>query len=139
MQMRMGEYQDTWRLIQRYPWLGVGFVGAPDIDLYVAVASLYLALAAQMGIIGLLSFVVVVIAFLLYLYRAWRSLAQDSSLQPLLLGYGAAVCGSLVSGTMDHTLLTYPHAVALLWLVLGLGATIATMVLGRGFEEPQQA
>jgi hypothetical protein len=28
---------------------------------------------------------------------------------------------------LDHTLLTYPHAVSLLWLVLGLGMTTAQM------------
>jgi hypothetical protein len=128
-QMRMGEYSDTFRLIQRYPWLGVGFVGTPDIDLYVAVASLYLALAAQMGIVGLLAFLLVVVGFFAYLFYAWRSLPADASLEPLLLGYGAAVFGSLGGGVLDHTLLTYPHAVALLWLVLGLGTVTARMSL----------
>lgn len=129
MQMRMGEYSDTFRLIQRYPWLGVGFAGTPDIDLYVAVASLYLALAAQMGIVGVLAFLLVVVVFFAYLFRAWRGLPADASLEPFLLGYGAAVFGSLVSGVMDHTLLTYPHAVSLLWLVLGLGTVTARMSL----------
>jgi O-antigen ligase len=132
-QMRMGEYQDTLKLIQRYPWLGVGFVGTPDIDLYVAVASLYLALAAQMGIVGLLAFLLVVAAFFAYLYHAWRTMRSSNvglSLEPLLLGCSAAVFGSLVGGVLDHTLLTYPHAVALLWLILGLGAATARVALG---------
>jgi len=124
-QMRMGEYKDTFELIKRYPWIGVGFVGTPDIDLYLGVASLYLAVAAQMGIIGLLSFCIVAIAFVAYLLRAWRTSGKDTSLEPLLLGYEAAVLGSLVSGLLDHTLLTYPHAVALLWLTLGLGIASA--------------
>ena len=126
-QMRMGEYRDTFKLIQRYPWLGVGFVGTPDIDLYVAVASLYLAIAAQMGIVGLVAFLVVMALFSLYVFRAWRELPAGASLEPLLLGYGAALVGSLSSGVLDHTLLTYPHAVSLLWLVLGLGMATAQM------------
>jgi hypothetical protein len=126
-QMRMGEYRDTFKLIQRYPWIGVGFVGTPDIDLYLAVASIYLALAGQMGIVGLLAFLSVMAVFFLYLFRAWRILPADASLSPLLLGYVAAVFGSLVSGAADHTLLTFPHAVALLWLTLGLGAATARM------------
>ncbi|HUT18133.1 MAG TPA: O-antigen ligase family protein [Anaerolineae bacterium] len=120
-QMRMGEYEDTFRLIRRYPWVGVGFVGTPDIDLYVAVASLYLAFAAQMGLLGLLAFLVVMGVFAAHWFRAWGALPRGDDLEPLLLGYGAAVFGSLASGALDHTLLTYPHAVALLWLVVGLG------------------
>jgi O-antigen ligase len=124
-QMRMGEYKDAWRLIQRYPWIGVGFVSAPDIDLYLAVASLYLALAGQMGIIGLVVFLLVMAVFFLYVFRAWRVLPPGSALESLLLGYGAAVLGSLVGGVFDHTLLTYPHAVALLWFTLGMAAAAA--------------
>jgi len=126
-QMRMGEYRDTFELIRRYPWLGVGFVGAPDIDLYVAVASLYLAIAAQMGALGLLAFFVVVLVLGVYLARVWHSLPKDSPLEPFLLGYGAAVAGSLFGGILDHTLLTYPHAVALLWLTIGLAVAAAGM------------
>ncbi len=129
-QMRMGEYKDTFELIRRYPWIGVGFVGTPDIDLYLGVASLYLTLAAQMGIIGLLSFCAVAAAFMITTLRAWRTSRMNPSVEPLLLGYLAAVLGSLVSGLLDHTLLTYPHAVALLWLTLGMGiatARIATL------------
>ena len=131
-QMRMGEYKDAFELIRRYPWIGVGFVGTPDIDLYLGVASLYLTLAAQMGIIGLLSFCIVAVASIAYMLRAWRVSRADASLEPLLLGYLAAVLGSLVSGLLDHTLLTYPHAVALLWLTLGLGiASARTAILAR--------
>lgn len=127
--MRMGEYRDTLKLIQRYPWVGVGFVGTPDIDLYLAVAMIYLTLLGQMGIVGLVLFLAVMAAYLLYLYRAWRVLPANAPLEPFLLGYGAAIFGSLIAGFFDHTLLTYPHAVALLWLVLGIGAAAARLAL----------
>lgn len=136
-QMRMGEYQDFFKLIRRYPWIGVGFVGAPDVDLYVAVASIYFALAAQMGIVGLAAFLLVAAVYLVYLFRALRALPADSPWEPFVLGYGAAVSGSLVSGFLDHTLLTYPHAVALFWLVLGLGAASGHMAL-QGAKERLQ-
>jgi O-antigen ligase len=125
--MRMGEYRDTFKLIRRYPWLGVGFVGTPDIDLYVAVASLYLAIAAQMGAVGLVAFLVVAVVFGVDTWRAWRAARRGSAVESMLLGYGAAVAGSLAAGVLDHTLLTYPHAVALLWLTLGLGAAAAAL------------
>ena len=127
--MRIGEYRDTIKLIQRYPWLGVGFVGAPDIDLYLAVAMIYLTILGQMGIIGLIVFLVAMTVFLLYVYRAWRGLPRGASLEPYLLGYGAAIFGSLSAGFFDHTLLTYPHAVALLWFTLGMGAAAARLAL----------
>lgn len=127
--MRMGEYRDTLKLIQRYPWIGVGFVGTPDIDLYVAVAMIYLIIAAQMGIVGLISFLAVMAVFLLYLFLAWRRLPAGAPLESFLLGYGSAVFGSLIAGFLDHTLMTYPHAVALLWLTLGLGAAAARLAL----------
>ncbi len=125
--MRMGEYKDTFRLIARYPWLGVGFAGTPDIDLYVGVASVYFKLMAQMGIVGLLSFLAVMGAWAGYGLAAWRRTPANSEWSPFMLGYGAAIAGSLVAGLLDHTLLTYSHAVALLWLVLGLGATAIYM------------
>jgi putative inorganic carbon (HCO3(-)) transporter len=129
--MRMGEYRDTLKLVRRYPWLGVGFVGTPDIDLYLAVAMIYLTILGQMGIVGLVVFVAVMATFLSYLYRAWRSLPKDAPLEPFVLGYGAAIVGSLTAGFLDHTLLTYPHAVALLWFVLGMGTAAALLALRR--------
>ena len=130
-QMRMGEYKDVFKLIRRYPWLGVGFVGTPDIDLYLGVASIYLTLAAEMGIVGLAAFLLVMFVFILYLWYGWRRLDGDSRFAPFVLGYGAAIIGSLGGGVLDHTLLTYPHAVALLWLVLGMGAVAVRLSLRR--------
>jgi hypothetical protein len=80
----------------------------------------------------LLAFLLVVAVFFVYLFSARRRWA-DGSLEPLVLGCGAAVFGSLVSGLADHTLLTYPHAVSLLWLVLGLGTAAARISRG-GFH-----
>ncbi|MBN1581424.1 MAG: O-antigen ligase family protein [Anaerolineae bacterium] len=130
-EMRMGEYADVFKLIRRYPWLGVGFVGTPDIDLYLGVASVYFTLAAEMGIVGLFAFLLAMAAFLVVVWRAWRALPADSPFAPFLLGYGAAVIGSLVGGVLDHTLLTFPHAVALLWLVLGMGTVAARLSADR--------
>jgi len=38
-QMRFGEYKDALILIGRYPVLGVGFLGAPEIDIYLGVPA----------------------------------------------------------------------------------------------------
>ena len=90
--------------------------------------AVFFSLSVGAAALGLLAFLLVAAVFFVYLYRAWRMLSPEASLEPFLLGYGAAVFGSLASGALDHTLLTYPHAVSLLWLSLGLGAATAHMI-----------
>jgi hypothetical protein len=125
MQMRLGEYKDAIRLVRRYPWLGVGFVGAPDIDLYLGVSMLYLTIAGEMGLVGLTAFLLAMIVFFVYVGLAfWRSRA-DPRLEAILLGLISAVAGALVGGLADHTMFSYPHAVAMFWLLIGLGVTTA--------------
>ena len=68
-QMRMGEYSDALILIQRYPILGVGFTGAPDIDIYLKAANLYLMITSQMGLVGLAAFSIVMATLF---GSAWR-------------------------------------------------------------------
>ena len=82
-------------------------------------------------------FLVVMTVFLLYVYRAWRVLPRDARLEPYLLGYGAAIFGSLGAGFFDHTLLTYPHAVALLWFTVGMGAAAARLANLQIQQQPQ--
>ena len=57
-QMRLGEYKDALTLISRYPLFGVGFGGAPDIDTYLGVSSVYLLMAEEMGLVGTVSILV---------------------------------------------------------------------------------
>lgn len=125
-QMRLGEYQDAWRLIQRYPWLGVGFGAPRDVDLYRGVSSLYLIIAESSGLLGLGAFLGLMAAIALRLGAAWRRL-PEGGLRALVLGSLAAQAAALTSGIFDHYFFTYPHAFALLWLVLGLGLCAARL------------
>ncbi len=123
-QMRFGEYRDAWNLIRRYPWFGVGFSGTPDIDTYLGVSNVYLLIAEETGFVGLLAFLGTAGTFFWRLFGALRHCPPGHPLEPALLGTGMAVAGALVGGLMDHYLfnLVFPHAAALLWLVVGLGA-----------------
>lgn len=125
-QMRFGEYKDALILIQRYPLFGVGFTGVPDIDLYLGVSMLYLIIAQNMGIVGVVIFVAAMVGFFVMLLRAWRrGFAVER--EAILLGFGGTVVGVLVSGIGDHYWfnLTYPHMTVLFWLYLGMAtATI---------------
>ncbi len=121
-QMRFGEYRDALTLISRYPLFGVGFVGTPEIGLYIGVSSLYLLMAEKMGLVGLSVFLLLVVAFLNALVVALRRRPKPP-LEALLLGVMGSMVGLLAAGVFDHYLfnLTYPHMTALLWVLIGLG------------------
>ncbi len=131
-QMRFGEYKDALILIGRYPWLGVGFSGSPDIDTYIGVSNVYLLIAEQMGVLGLLAFAVLVAAFLGRFWRDRRLARSLADLEPLWWGLHAGIIGALVGGVFDHYFfnLDFHHSVTLFWLVLGL-ATAAVEVVRR--------
>ena len=128
-QMRFGEYKDAFILISRYPVLGVGFSGTPDIDLYLGVSDLYLLIAEQMGLVGLFIFLVIIVTYFLVTYRAWRQTPRGHMLEGLLLAYQAALAGALAGGIFDHFFfnINFVHLVALFWLVMGLGVAAAQL------------
>ena len=131
-QMRFGEYRDALRLISRYPVFGVGFSGVPDIDLYLGVSSVYLLMAENMGLVGLLAFLLAMGVFFVMVLRTVRAGLHDDRRAALLLGLSGAVVGVLVSGVLDHYLfnLAYPHMVSLFWIYVGLA--VATVLIERG-------
>jgi O-antigen ligase len=120
-QMRFGEYKDAFTLISRYPWIGVGFAGTPDIDIYIGVSNVYLMIAEQMGVIGLAIFLITMGVVFRSLWRAWRG-ARRTEYEPLLLGFMAAILGIMAGGMLDHYFfnLDFPHSVAMFWIYVGL-------------------
>ncbi|MFQ6101421.1 MAG: O-antigen ligase family protein [Anaerolineae bacterium] len=129
-QMRFGEYKDAFILIGRYPWLGVGFAGSPDIDTYIGVANVYLLIAEQMGLVGLTSFLAIVGVLFSRFWRTRSLAATEPELEPLWWGLHAGLIGALVGGIVDHYFfnLDFHHSVTLFWLVVGL-ATAATEII----------
>jgi O-antigen ligase len=135
--MRLGEYKDAFILIGRYPILGVGFAGSPDVDTYINVASVYLLIAEEMGLVGLTSFLIVIATFLARFWRSRTAATQDERLQPLWWGLHTAVIGALVGGIFDHYFfnLDFHHSATLFWLMVGLAAAATEMVQGRNNQE----
>lgn len=124
-QMRFGEYKDALILLERYPLFGVGFTGTPDMDIYLGVSMLYLIIAENMGIIGLVMFLAVMVGFFMMAWRAWRR-GLNVRMEALLLGYTGAILGALVSGIFDHYWfnMTYPHMTVLFWLYVGMATAV---------------
>jgi hypothetical protein len=141
-QMRMGEYKDALILIRRYPVLGVGFAGSPDIDIYIGVANLYLLIAEQTGLVGLASFTVVMILIFVRFWRmrdlvGGRERSNGATLEALWWGLHAGLLGALTGGIFDHYFfnLDFHHSVTLFWLVVGL-ATATSELIRERFRVP---
>lgn len=124
-QMRFGEYKDALRLIERYPVLGVGFVGTPDVDLYIGVSSMYLLVAQQMGLLGVAVFAIVLIALFAGAVRTWPVIVCDSRVAAVFLGAHGAVLGALFSGIFDHYFfnIDFHNSVMLFWMMMALAVS----------------
>jgi O-antigen ligase len=142
-QMRFGEYKDAFTLISRYPWLGVGFSGAPEIDLYLGVSSAYLLLTSEMGLVGLAAFLLAMGTVLGWgfqnrkaVYAADAPEGAQPSHTALWLGAHAGLAAALTVGVVDHYFfnLAFQHAGTLFWIyvALCLSATRLAKKTGQG-------
>ena len=129
-QMRFGEYKDAFRLIERYPLLGVGFTGSPDVDLYVGVSSMYLLIMQQMGLLGILGFATLMIALFAGAWRVWPALRADDRRCAVFLGAHCAVLGALFSGIFDHYFFNIDFHNAVMWLCAILALAAASQGAG---------
>ncbi len=126
-QMRLGEYKDAFILISRYPVLGVGFAGAPEIDIYLGVSSAYLLIAEQMGLVGLGAFLLALGTVVVWAFRQRRAVyaAGEGAAEGLpaqWLGLLAGLIAALAVGVVDHYFfrLSFQSAGTLFWLYVGL-------------------
>ncbi len=124
-QMRIGEYSDSLYLISRNPIVGVGFTGTPSIDLYTNVASMYLIMANQIGLVGVAFYAVMVLGVLLYGWRARQVVDDNSTLASIHLGYHAALVAALINATADLYFfrLDFQASIFSFWMVIALALT----------------
>ncbi|NWF70445.1 MAG: O-antigen ligase family protein [Chloroflexi bacterium] len=121
-QMRIGEYTDALRLINRYPIFGVGFTGTPENDIYANVASLYLIMANQIGLAGVALFLTTMGAVFMYGVATYRRARANPDLEAIHLGYHAALLTALVNGAADLYFfrIDFQASIALFWLTTAL-------------------
>jgi len=138
-QMRFGEYKDALRLISRYPLLGVGFTGTPDIDLYLGVANVYLTIASNMGLLGLSAFLLLIGAVFAYAWHAYPHTTAIPGLRAILLGLMAGLIGALANGIFDHYFfnLEFHPAITILWTFIGLTLTSSRIALAEAERQKQ--
>jgi O-antigen ligase len=124
-QMRLAEFRNAIEIIERYPVFGVGFGAGPELGLTTGVSSIYLAMGQRIGLIGLGSFLGMMVFFFWQTFRASSQL--DEERQSWLLGIQAALLAALATGLLDHYYfnIEFSHMVALFWGVVGLGSVVA--------------
>ncbi|MFZ4827966.1 MAG: O-antigen ligase family protein [Phototrophicaceae bacterium] len=129
--MRYGEYTDSIRLIQQYPWFGVGFTGTPSRNLYTHAASMYLIMANQTGLIGLGLFLLLMGSVIVYGWQAWQRGKDNDDLNAILLGYYAGLVTALTSGLADLYFfrLDFQSPITLFWLTVALCLATARLCL----------
>ncbi len=137
-QMRLGEYGDSLKLISRYPVTGVGFTGTPDIDLYTDVASMYLIMANQIGLVGLSVFAVTMGSVFVYGAASWRHAQTDPELTSIHLGYQAALLTALINGAADLYFFRtdFQASNMLFWLVVALSLASSRLAWERAPSPP---
>ncbi|MCI0709710.1 MAG: O-antigen ligase family protein [Chloroflexi bacterium] len=135
-QMRFGEYRDALRLIQRYPLLGVGFSGTPDIDLYLAVASTYLTIMGNAGLVGLISYLLALGSVLWYAYRNRHAVLGDDDINDIALGLLAGIIGALIGGVFDHFYfnIEFQATSLTLWLYIGFFLASVRLAMVEHFD-----
>ncbi len=122
VQMRIGESRDSLRLISRYPLVGVGFTGTPDIDIYTDIANLYLIMANQIGLVGVLIYLLAMVGVFVYGWRAWRFVKSSPGFAAIHLGYHAALLTALVNSVADlyYFRLDFQSSITWFWLIVAL-------------------
>jgi hypothetical protein len=136
-QMRIGEYTDSLRLISQYPVFGIGFTGSPSITLYTDVASLYLIMGNQIGLVGVGIYLLAVAGVFIYGLRSWNSAKLDPQLAAIHLGFHAAFLTAVVSGVTDHYFFRsdFQASIALFWIVVALCLATSRLALEREAQE----
>jgi O-antigen ligase len=122
-QMRFGEYKDALRLIERYPVIGVGFSGTPEIDLYLGVANTYLTIASNAGLVGLAAYLLMMGGSLGYGAAHYRQIRANPLIADVWLGLAAGIVGVLCGGVFDHFYFKidqFQATMTMVWLLLGL-------------------
>ncbi len=117
--LRLDELREAARVVGRYPWFGVGYGDAPDVDIFVGVSNTWLWIAERAGILAAVSALGVVATALVHALRAARA-------DPVTRACAAAIAALVVVSMVDQHLASFSHLAALSGALVG-----ATLVLVR--------
>jgi O-antigen ligase len=130
-QMRLGEYGDSLELISEFPITGVGFTGTPRITLYTDVASMYLIMANQIGLVGVGLFGLVIASVFFYGWSARQRATHLPEMESIHLGYHAAVLAALINATADLYFfrLDFHASITFFWITVALALASSRLLI----------
>jgi len=130
-QMRVGEWTDSLNLISQYPISGIGFTGTPTANLYTDVANMYLIMTNQIGITGVILFLIAMGGVFLYGWRAWLYARHDVEWDSIILGYHVALLTALINAFVDlyYFRLDFQSSITWFWLTVSLALASSRLVL----------
>lgn len=128
--MRIGEWTDSLELISRYPLTGIGFTGTPNRNLYTDVANMYLIMANQIGLTGVLLFLLAMGGIFVYGWQAWAIAKHDENLDSIHLGYHVALLTALVNAVADlyYFRLDFQASITWFWLTVALALASSNLI-----------
>jgi O-antigen ligase len=137
-QMRIGEWTDSLNLIRTYPLTGIGFTGTPTADVYTDVANMYLIMGNQIGVTGVVLFLIAMVGVFAYGWRAWRYAKGDAELDSIHLGYHVALLAALVNAFADlyYFRLDFQSSITWFWLTVSLSLASSHLVLQKYVQSP---
>lgn len=128
--LRLALWESTWAMILDHPWLGIGwgaywlvypaydfFIGDNSVKI-VHAHNMYLNIAAEIGIPGLLLFLWIMAGHIIYAWRLWHRLPPGWR-RGLVLGLMGALVSLAVSGFADYIMFNIQVAM-LFWLLNAL-------------------
>ncbi|MCB9460070.1 MAG: O-antigen ligase family protein [Anaerolineaceae bacterium] len=140
-QMRIGEWSDSLNLIQQYPIFGIGFTGTPTAAVYTDVANMYLIMANQIGLVGVVIFLMAMGSVFRYGLRAWKYAQVHPQLESIHLGYHIALVTALVNAFADLYFFRqdFQASITWFWLIVALCLASSRLVLAQHDAEQKQA
>jgi putative inorganic carbon (HCO3(-)) transporter len=112
--MRLNYWQGTWEIIKAYPFLGVG-PGNFNLMMSRYAHNSYLQIWAEMGILGLISFIWIIAGIFKVCFRSLKNSFHKVRITVLL----TASAVFLIHNFFDFTFFL-PETVYIWWIILGL-------------------
>ncbi len=111
--LRIDEVREAGRVVARYPWFGVGYGDPPHPDVFVGVSNALLWVAERAGVIAAAAWLTVLIGSL-------GTAIRRSRVNTLSRTSGAALAAILTAGAVDQHIVSFPHLVALVGLLIAV-------------------
>ncbi len=111
--LRIDEIREAGRVVTRYPWFGVGYGNSPHPDVFVGVSNAFLWVAERAGVIA-------AAAWLAVLGGSLAAAVRRARVDMMSRTSGAALAAVLTAGAVDQHIVSFPHLVALIALLVAV-------------------